>query len=178
MDKRLVLELAPGPVFLIGNALGGILLGAVVAACATGLAILLRWRWDRSLPWLAISIFVLTLSLVVAGLVLNDTTYIKISSTIGSLAFAAIVALGRIARPSLLERSLGHSIRMTEQGWHRLHDAWIAVSLVRAAANELVWRSTSDQRWAIYNGISDIAWIGVFILVTYLMAPRYSEQRE
>lgn len=173
MDKRLILELMPGPAFLIGNALGGIFLGAGLGALATALAILLRWRWDRSLPWLAVSIFGLTVVLLALGLVLDDTVYVKLSNTIGSLVFAAIIAAGLFARPSLLERTLGYSIRMTAQGWSVLHGVWIGLSLARAGANEAVWRTTSDQTWALYNGMSDLAWIGLFVLATHLTAHRY-----
>jgi intracellular septation protein len=177
MDKRLVVELIPGPAFLIGNALGGIFLGALLATAATALAIWLRWRWDRDLPWLAISIFGLTVILLVVGLLLNDTICIKLSNTIGSLAFAGIVAVGMIARPSLLERSLGHSLQMTAKGWTTLHVVWISVSVARAGANEVVWRNASDQTWAIFNGLSDMVWIGVFVLATYLTAHRHWQER-
>lgn len=176
MDKRLVIELIPGPAFLIGNALGGIFVGAGFATVATAVAITLRWRWDRSLPLMAISIFVLTLFLLIVGLVLDDTTYIKFSNTIGSLTFAAIIALGMLLRPSLLRRTLGYTIHMKAQGWHILHVGWISLSIMRAAANEIMWRNVSDDTWAIYNGVSDIAWIGVFFLVTSAVAHRYWDE--
>ncbi len=173
MDKRLVVELIPGPAFLIGNAVGGLFVGAGFAAVATALAIVLRWKWDRSLPWMAVSIFVLTLTLLAAGLVLDDANYVKLSNTVGSLAFAAIIALGMCLRPSLLRRTLGYSLHMTDQGWRVLHLGWITASLARAAANEVVWRNTSDRTWAIYNGVTDIAWIGVFFLITSAIAHRF-----
>ncbi len=173
MDKRLALELIPGPAFLIGNAVAGMFLGAALAAVATAAAIALRWRWDRSLPLMALSIFALTLVLLAVGLVLDDTTYVKISNTVGSVAFATIIALGMLLRPSLLRRTLGYSIQMTDHGWRLLHLTWIAISLARAAANELMWRNVSDQAWAVYNGLSDVAWIGLFFLATAGVAHRY-----
>ena len=57
MDNRFALELVPGVAFVIGSYAGGLFLGAGLAAAATVGAIWLRWRWDRSLPWLAIAIF-------------------------------------------------------------------------------------------------------------------------
>ncbi len=176
MDKRLIVELIPGPAFLVGNALGGIFMGAGVATLATAIAILLRWRWDRSLPWMAISIFGLTIALLALGLVFEDVTYVKVSSTLGSLAFAAIVAFGMLMRPSLLQRTLGYSIHMTPNGWTILHLGWIGLSLARASANELVWRNASDRVWALYNGASDVAWIGLFFLITWIVAHRYWSQ--
>lgn len=173
MDKRLALELIPGPAFLLGNAIGGIFAGAGLAAVATTVAILLRWRWDRSLPLMAISIFALTLGFLAVGLVLDDATYVKLSNTLGSLAFAVIIAFGMLARPSLLRRTLGYSIHMTDDGWRVLHLTWIAISVARAAANEVMWRNVSDRTWAIYNGVSDIAWIALFFLATSVVANRF-----
>lgn len=176
MDKRLLVELIPGPAFLIGNVFGGIFMGAGFAAVATALAILLRWRWDRTLPLMAISIFSLTAVLLGVGLIVDNTLYVKISNTVGSLVFAAIVAFGMLLKPSLLRRTLGYSIHMTKKGWRILHLSWISLSMARAMANEIVWRNLSDQAWAIYNGVSDIAWIGVFFLVTSVLAHRYWEE--
>lgn len=176
MDKRLVVELIPGPAFLVGNLLGGLFAGAIFATAATALAILLRWRWDKTLPLMALSIFGLTVVFLTVGLFLNDTTYVKVSNTAGSLAFAAIIGAGLWLRPSLLERTLGYSIHMTAPGWRRLHHAWIALSVVRALANEVMWRSFSDTVWAIYNGVSDVVWIGLFIGLTSLVAYRYWDE--
>ncbi|MGL6211701.1 MAG: inner membrane-spanning protein YciB [Paracoccaceae bacterium] len=177
MDKRLLVELLPGPAFLIGNAAGGIFAGAAFASIATVIAILLRWRWDRSLPWLAISILVLTLALLTAGLVLDDVTFVKLSSTIGSLVFATIIALGMLLRPSLLRRTLGYTIQMTAQGWRILNIYWIGLSLARAATNEVVWRNYSDNTWAIYNGVSDIGWIAIIAIATWAVANRYWDEQ-
>ncbi|MEO0747115.1 MAG: septation protein IspZ [Pseudomonadota bacterium] len=173
MDKRLLVEFAPGIAFLIGNWLGGIFLGAGLAAVATGLAIALRWRWDRSLPWLAISIFGLTVVMLIAGLIFDDTTFVKVSNTVGSLAFAVIIASGLLMRPNLLKRTLGYKIHMSDAGWVTLHWVWIGISVMRAAANEVIWRNFSDSTWAIYNGVSDFAWIGVMVVATSVIAHKF-----
>ena len=122
---------------------------------------------------MARSIFGLTLFLLAAGLFFDNTTFVKVSNTVGSLAFAAIVAVAMRLRPSLLQRTLGYSIHMADQGWRVLHLAWISLSVARGAANELVWRNFSDRTWAIYNGLSDFIWIGLFFLATYAVARRY-----
>lgn len=173
MDKRLGVELIPGLAFIAGSFMGGLFMGAGLAAVATAAAVFLRWRWDKSLPWLAISVFALTVILLIAGLVFDDTTYVKISPTIGSLAFAAIIAGGLALRPSLLRRTLGDSLHMTARGWAILHVAWIGLSIVRAGMNEVVWRKASDDHWAVYNGLSDFVWLGLFVAVTWVVANRF-----
>ena len=178
MDKRLIVEVIPGPAFLAGHAVGGIFVGAAVAAVATAIAVYLRWRWDRAIPLMALSIFALTIVLLAFGFVFNDPTFIKMTNTIGSLAFAGVITVGMRLTPSLLERTLGHSLHMSPQGWRTLHLMWIALSLARAVANEAVWRTTADKTWAICNGVSDIAWIGVFVAITWILANRYWVERE
>ncbi|MEM9754554.1 MAG: septation protein IspZ [Pseudomonadota bacterium] len=173
MDKRLVIEFVPGIAFLIGNALGGLFTGAGFACAATIIAILLRWRWDRRLPWMAIAICALTLVLVGAAFVFDDETFIKVSATVGSVAFAAIIAAGMLVRPSLLERTLGYKLQMTAEGWIALHASWIAISLARAGVNEAIWRNVANDVWAIYNGLSDFGWFAVFFGATWLCADRY-----
>lgn len=175
-DKRVLVEIIPGPAFLVGNALGGIFAGAILAAIATGLAIVLRWRWDRALPLFAISVFGLTLVMLTLGLAFNSATFIKVSNSLGGLLFAAIIAGGMLLRPSLLERTFGRSIRMRSQGWRTLHLAWIAAALLRVAANEFVWRTYSDQVWAVFNGLSDIVAIFIYIALSFAVAHFYWDE--
>jgi len=177
MDKRLLLELIPGPAFLIGNATGGIFVGAGFATVATVIAVFLRWRWDQRLPLMAISILALTLILLSLGLVFDDTTWVKVSNTIGSVLFAVILAGGTLLRPSLLRRTLGYSLHLTNTGWRLLHTTWICLSLARAFANEVIWRTVEDHIWATYNGLSDIGWIGVFYLATSQIARRHWDEK-
>lgn len=173
MDKRFALELFPAVAFLVGNAVGGLFVAAGAASVMTALAVALRWHWDRSLPWLALATFALALVLLLAGLVFNDTTFIKVRSTIGSVAFAIIVMAGTLLRPSLLRRTLGYRLRMTGRGWRVLHGAWIALALLSAAANEVVWRNTSDDTWATYNAMSGFALFGLYYAVTSIVAHRH-----
>ncbi len=170
MDKRVAIELLPGLAFVIGSYLGGLFVGAGLAAGSTAVVIWLRWHWDRSMPWLAVAIFALTLVLLLAGLVLDDTTFVKVAPTVGSLAFAAIIGCGFFLRPSLLERTLGFSLHMTRRGWHILHSVWIGLSVIRAGMNEVVWRMASERVWVVYNGLSDFVWLGAFFVTTWGVA--------
>lgn len=178
VDKRLVVEFVPGVAFLAGNALGGLFAGAGLAAVTTVIAVALRWHWDRSLPWMAVSIFGLTLILLLAGLALDDATFVKVAPTVGSLAFAAIIGAGMILRPGLVQRTLGYKLALTPPGWRVLEMCWIGVSLLRAGANEAVWRTASDDAWALYNGLSDILWFGLFYLATSAVAHRFWQEAD
>lgn len=139
----------------------------------TALAVGLRWRWDRQVPWLAVATLVLALVLTAAGLVLRDAVFIALRPTIGALAFAAIVGVGALARPPLLERSLGYRLRLTGRGWSVLHLAWLALALLSAATNEVMRRVLAAGAWVLYNALSDPVLIALIWLATRWVAERH-----
>jgi len=173
MDRRLFFELLPGIAFLIGNSLSGLLVAAGAAVAATALAVAVRWRWDGCVPWLAVSTLVLALVLTGFGIFLNDATFVLIRPTVGALAFAAILAVGALARPSVLERTLGYKLTIEARGWSLLHIAWIGLALFSALSNEVARRALSTDYWAIYNFLSDPALFALVWLATRFIAERY-----
>ncbi|MEJ6392306.1 septation protein IspZ [Gymnodinialimonas sp. 2305UL16-5] len=178
MDKRLLIEFTPGIAFWIGNSIDGLFLGAGLAAIATIFAIILRWRWDRRLPWLAITIFAVSMVMLILGLFNDDATFVKISGTVTSVAFAVILAFGLLLRPPMLQQSMGYKLFLTREGWQVMHFTWIGVSLIRAAANEVVWRTTSDDTWVLYSVISDFGWFAVLFVATGVIIHFYWDEDE
>ena len=173
MDRRLALEFLPGAAFLLGNAYGGLLWAAAVTVVATAVAVALRWRWDGSIPWLAVTTLVLAGILTVFGLALNDETFVLIRPTVGAVAFAGILTIGAFTKPSLLERTLGYRLQLEKAGWTVLHGAWISLSLLSAVANEVARRLLSTDQWAFFNVASDPTLFGLIYLATRLTAEWY-----
>ncbi|WP_163025933.1 inner membrane-spanning protein YciB [Chachezhania antarctica] len=173
MDRRLILELLPGLAFLLGNAFGELFWAAGAATAATAAAVGIRWRWDGSVPWLAVSTLVLALVLTGLGIFLGDETFVFIRPTVGALAFAAILAIGALVRPSLLQRTLGYKLRIHAKGWPVLNTAWIALALFSALANEVARRALTTDHWVIYNVLSDPVLFALVWLATRLIAERY-----
>lgn len=173
MDRRLILELVPGPVFLLGNAMGGLLWAAAAATVATGIALAFRWRWDGRVPLLAVSTLLLALVLTAFGIWFEDEIFVLIRPTVGAIAFAAILGAGALARPSMLERTLDYVLRVEPEAWPLLHAAWISIALLSALANEIARRVFSTDVWAVYNVLSDPVLIGLIWLATRFIAERY-----
>ncbi|ABV92768.1 intracellular septation protein A [Dinoroseobacter shibae DFL 12 = DSM 16493] len=178
MDRRLFLELLPGLAFLAGHVYGGLFWAAGLSVVATALAVGLRWRWDRAVPWLAVATFVLILVLTGAGLVLGDETFVMLRPTVGALAFAAILAVGACARPSLLQRTLDYKLRLVPRGWPVLHGAWVCLALLAAGANEIARRALSTDHWVVFNVLSDPALFGLIWIATRLVAEVYWDEEE
>lgn len=170
LDQRLLLEFLPGLVFLVVNAVSTLFVATGAAILAAMLAVFLRYRIDRQIPFIAISTVALSVVLFGIGLVMDDERYIKIKSTIGGTLFACILLSGLAFRPSLLQRSLGYRLDMLPMGWTLLHLSWAAMALLLAAANELVWRNSSTDTWVAYNVASGPVAIGLYWAITWCIA--------
>lgn len=173
MDRRLILEFFPAIAFLVGNAYGGLLWAAGVTAFATAIAVAVRWSWDQAVPWLAVATLVLAVVLTGFGIALGDETFVLVRPTVGACAFAGILGAGALARPSLLERTLGYRLRIKDTGWRVLHFSWVGLALLSAVGNEVARRALTADQWAIYNVASDPALIGSIWLATRFVAERY-----
>lgn len=170
MDRRLLIEFLPGLVFLLVNAASTLFVATGAAIVAAMVAVFLRYRIDRQIPFIAVSTVVLSVLLFGIGLALDDERYIKVKSTIGGVAFAVILLSGLAFKPSLLERSLGYRLDILPSGWKLLHMTWACLALLLAAANELVWRNTTTDLWVTYNVISGPVAIGLYFGVTWCIA--------
>jgi intracellular septation protein len=171
MDRRLLLELLPGIVFLLANLVADLFVATAAASVAGAVAVALQWRMDRTLPWLAVASVVLAVVLLGIGLAFEDERFLKIRPTVGYLAFAGFIALGALARPSLLARTFKGRLRLLPSGWVALHWAWTGLLVAFAGLNEAIWRLVSTETWiwwatvdswlsfaAIYAATWGIAW--------------------
>lgn len=178
MDRRLLIEFLPGIVFLIVHAVWGLFAATAAAIGAAIIAVVLRYRLDGQIPFLAVATVILSVVLFGVGMALVDERFIKIRPTIGGIAFAAILAVGSTFRPSLLQRSLGYKLILTPAGWRMLHLAWAGFALTLALVNELIWRNTSTDLWVAYGAISGPIAFGLYWLATWGVAWEYWDEDE
>lgn len=178
IDRRLVIEFMPGVIFLLMNAVWGLVPATIAAIGGTLLAILMRYRIDRQLPYLAIATVTLSVTLLAVSIALDDEEFIKIRSTVGGVAFAMILVTGSMFRPSLLERSVGYKLMLLPSGWRALHFSWGALALTFAAMNELVWRNTTTDIWVVYGTIIGPIAFAVYWGTTWIVSWYYWDEDE
>lgn len=92
LERRLLLECLPGIVFLLVNAVWGLVPATMAALGGAIVAVWMRYRIDRQMPYLAIATAVLSTVLLTIGMALDDEQFIKIRPTIGGIAFAMMFA--------------------------------------------------------------------------------------
>jgi len=151
---RLLLDLGPLLVFFVAYWLTGkniILATGLFMAATVAAMIFSRIKAGRISPMLWFS-GVMVLGFGGLTIWLHDDTFIKIKPTIYYAMVAAILLFGLVTKRPTLKLVLGAAYPgLSERGWALLSRNWALFFVVMAAANEMVWRSTSTDFWLGYK---------------------------
>ncbi|CAN5381713.1 septation protein A [soil metagenome] len=148
---KLLTEAGPLVAFFIANWKGGIFWATGTFMVATILALAVSWAMTRKFA---------TVPLVSAGFVaifgaltlyLHDETFIKVKVTLINAAFGIILLGGLWFGKTFLKRVMGEAVAMTDTGWRTLTIRWGLFFLAVAIANEIVWRSFSNDVWVNFK---------------------------
>ncbi|WP_299025433.1 septation protein IspZ [uncultured Sulfitobacter sp.] len=95
---------------------------------------------------------------------LNDPRLFKMKPTVIYLALALILGVGLLRGQSWLEYIMEDMIPLKPEGWKILTQRVIALFLLSAAANELVWRTQSEEFWVLFETLAmPIVVLGFFL---------------
>lgn len=177
LTLRTANELFPAFIFFVVNLGWGLMAATGAVMIATLIAVASGVFVERRLPVLALVTLVLVLGLGSASLLLSNEVFIKIRPTIGDCLFAGALAAGLFFRPSLLERALGATVKLTTHGWRVVTMSWIVFALSLALLNEVAWRTLDTDSWvAVRTVLAPLTIVG-YVLITRLLAPRYWDDR-
>jgi intracellular septation protein len=95
---------------------------------------------------------------------LNDPRLIKMKPTAVYLLLATILTVGLLRGQSWLQYVMEDMVPMKPAGWHILTRRVIAMFVVAAAANELVWRTQSEAFWVLFESLAMPVVIAVFFM--------------
>jgi len=150
---RLAIDLGPLLVYLGAWWLTkDVVLSTGIFMAATAAALAASWLTTRKISKMLL--FSGAMVLVFGGLTvwLKDATFIQMKPTIYYLMVAGILGFGFFSGKPTLKLVLGHAYPgLTDAGWQKLTRNWALFFLVMAAANELVWRTTSMDFWLGYK---------------------------
>jgi intracellular septation protein len=77
----------------------------------------------------------------------NDAKFFKMKTTIVYGTFAALLAIGLARGQSWLEYVLAEALPMRREGWMILTRRLVYMFAGLAVANEIIWRTQSDEVW-------------------------------
>ncbi len=130
-----------------GTAYSGFIVAAVAFVPILVASTALLWWLSGSLS--RMSVFTLVMVVVFGGLTawFNDERFFKMKTTIVYGLFAILLGIGLWRGKSLLQWVLGPALPMADEGWMILTRRVCAMFAVLAVANEVVWRTMSDDTW-------------------------------
>lgn len=107
----------------------------------------------------------------------NDERFFMMKTTIVYGLFAAILATGLALRRSWLEWVMGEALPMRHEGWMLLTRRLIAMFAGLAVANEVVWRTQTEELWvkietfAFPAALFLFLWLQIASLQRYMIEP-------
>ena len=171
---RWLIEYGPLILFFIVNYAAGILWATAALVITTIIALAASWVLDRHIPMMTLLGGVAVTFFGGLTWVLDDPFYIKIKPTVISLLIAAILTGGQLIGRNPLKAMLGRKLQLNDTGWRQVTWMWAAMFATSALANEIAWRTLSDDGWVTFKlfGLTGIS--VVFAMLTVPIMSRHS----
>ena len=188
--SKLVLELGPLVIFFVSyynapipEALSGnpeqadifqIIFATKIFIPAILIALFLGWLQTRKLAKMPLITAILVV--VFGGLTiwLNDPVFIKMKPTVIYLIFAGVLSFGMLQKKAYLKYLMGSAIPMNEEGWMKLTKRFSALFLLLAVANEIVWRTFSQDFWVNFKTFGLPLILFIFMIFQFKLLSTYS----
>lgn len=137
---------------------------------------LLLWRLTGKIS--PMQIFTAVLVTVFGGMTvwLNDPQFIKMKPTILYLMFAAILGFGIVTGRNLLKSALGEAMPLQDAGWAILTKRFCAFFAGLALANEVIWRTQTEETWVYFKTFGLPVLLIVFMVLQSGVFTRYAQE--
>jgi intracellular septation protein len=176
LNRHILLEIAPGIVFLIVNYAWDLMMATAAVIIATVVFTVLGIFAERRIPVFPIVTVLLVLILGGAAIVFKEALFIKIKPTIGNCLFAVTLIFGLLLHPSLLVRALEGQVYLTDKGWKVLTIRWVLFALLMAGANEIIWRTQDTDTWVAFKASMTPVSIFAYIVITRFTARTFWQE--
>ena len=181
-----VLELGPTVVFFLiymrikdqtftfaGTEYSGFIVAALILVPLLLVATLALWLLTGTVS--RMQIFVGVMVVFFGGLTawFNDATFFKMKTTFVYGTFALILGAGLLRGKSLLQWVMAEALPMKPEGWMILTRRLAVMFAGLAVANEIIWRTQSEETWVILETFAMPAVLFVFLMVNFMSLQRF-----
>ncbi len=181
-----VLELGPTVIFFLlymrikdevytfaGTEYSGFIVATVAFVPVLLIAMGILWALTGKLS--RIQMFTAFMVIVFGGLTayFNNSTFFKMKTTIVYGLFAALLGIGLWRGQSWLELFMGEMVPMEQEGWMILTKRLAMMFAVLAVANEIIWRTMSEQTWVTLETFAFPVAMFVFLWSQFMILQKY-----
>ncbi len=170
---KLVLEMGPLVLFLVTNFKFGIMTATAVLMVGVVVSLVASWFLTRHLPVMPMVTAVAVLSFGALTLYFQDSIFIKMKPTIVNVIFGSALLGALFFKKLLLPIVLDSALHLTEEGWRKLTVRWGLFFYVLAALNEIVWRTQTEDVWALFKTFGTMPITIVFALAQVPLIMKY-----
>lgn len=184
-----VLELGPTLVFFLvymwikdesyqfgGVTYSGFIVAALILVPLLLASIAALWWLTGSLS--RMQIFVAVMVVFFGGLTawFNDESFFKMKTTIVYGTFAVLLAIGLARGVSLLQWVMAEALPMKPEGWMILTRRLALMFAALAVANEVIWRTQSEEVWVYLETFAMPIALFLFLMVQFAMLQRFLDE--
>ena len=138
-----------------------VLMGASLAALALGLIV------ERRLAPMPLLTGSAALVFGTLTLVFHDKSFVKMKLTFVDGFLTILLFGGYLLKRNPLKALMGSNLALPDEAWRTLSVRYAIFFLLSAVANEIVWRTQTDARWAIFR----LADFGAALVFSVAQAP-------
>ncbi|MEO9517627.1 MAG: inner membrane-spanning protein YciB [Paracoccaceae bacterium] len=137
-----------------GTEYSGFIVASLVFIPIMLVAMIIMWVMTRTLS--RMQIFTAFMVIFFGGLTayFNDERFLKMRPTIVYGMFAVLLGIGLLRGESWLAFVLNEMMPMEQEGWMILTRRLAACFVGLAIANEIVWRTMSEEAWVLIENVA------------------------
>mgnify|MGYP006232285641 FL=1 len=119
---------------------------------ATLIALIFVWLLEKKIPMVPLISGILISLFGGLTIYFNNPVFIYIKPTIINILFGLALFFGKyFTNEPVLKKIMGKSIALSNIGWEILNKRWMLFFFVLAIANEIVWRTQSEEFWVNFK---------------------------
>lgn len=151
----------------------GFIVAALILVPILLVATLILWLLTGTIS--RMQLFVGVMVIFFGGLTawFNDATFFKMKTTFVYGTFAAILGAGLLRGRSLLQWVMAEALPMKPEGWMILTRRLALMFAALAVANEVIWRSMSEETWVILETFAMPAALFLFLMANFMALQKY-----
>jgi intracellular septation protein len=170
--------LKDGTYTILGRDYSGFVVATALFIPLIAVSTLILWRLTGRLAPMQIATLVLVTVFGGLSVWLNDPRFFKMKPTLIYLLFAALLGFGLWRGKPWLQLVMDEALPMTHEGWMILTKRLVLMFLGLAVANELVWRTMSDQAWVNFKTFGLTALLIAFFMTQSGLIARYGTDKD
>jgi len=151
----------------------GFIVAALILVPLLLVATLILWLLTGTVS--RMQIFVGVMVIFFGGLTawFNDATFFKMKTTFVYGTFAAILGAGLLRGKILLQWVMAEALPMKAEGWMILTRRLALMFAGLAVANEVIWRTQSEETWVVLETFAMPAALFLFLMLNFMALQSY-----